>query len=844
MSGLIASITAIGGVAHAQVPLDAILRDHPLFAERLLSPRLNAGKAARFIVPQASARASGHALQVSRDFVVVTGSERMNYAGVVWTPPKRLLMDQVHNWVGLDEFRDQVQASLPEPSDAGNGLGVTIGVVDGGIDLRHPDLRNADGTTRAAWLLDFSSAPLGYHAELEEEYGCTNRDTPCAILSATEINQALSGETSAFSLQKDRLGHGTHVASIAAGGGISDPKYQGIAPQATLIVALLAVDSIEVQDADVVLASRFVYERADEAGQPAVVNLSLGGDFGPHDGTTVLERSLVSLVDRPGRAMVVAAGNSGGTFADGPDDVEGPFGIHTEVRVAGESVVDLVIPSEQTTFEGDVLVWIDTKPGQALSVGVEAEGQAIVSPASQGHSADGTIDRWDGLVSNEVPLDDEDLVDLQNGTLVLLSGTFKHDEVIRLRLSGQAHASLWVQGSGELGAAGLTRGPLFGLARHGGTITVPATAPELIAVGATLNRSSWPSRAGGTSTLSLFSEELDDTLGSVGFFSSLGPNQAGNAKPDVLAPGAVVVAAMAPSADPAPPGGPNNPSSLFLGSVLCDSDPQCAVVDGSHGVAVGTSMAAPVVSGAVALLFEQNPKLTQAEVLHLLQAGVSRQAASKTTPSWEKVLPPAPGALDLPRTRAVFELVQSAEATDAPSKEQSWIAFADSYASPGETLEALLWTRTDTNTPADVETADLEVKVTNGKLSHDVVRLAPGLFRLLLNVDADAALNGGETLKLRVRHEGATLSEVSLPIAGDLRDVRGVERLTPQLSREESCAIVAPRDGGGAWLALGLLGLCLVGRRAATPRPTRDDSRLMPRDPFKPKSLHGVSPTR
>lgn len=817
MSGLIAGVTALVSEVQAQVPLDAILRNHPRFAERLLSPRLNAGRAARFIVPRANARASGHELRVSRDFVVVTAQERMNYTGVVWTPPKRLLMDQVHNWVGLDDFREQVQAALPEPSEVGNGHGVTIGVVDGGIDLRHPDLRNADGTTRAAWLLDFSSAPLGYHADLEEEYGCTSRETPCAILSATEINQALTGETTT-SLQKDRLGHGTHVASIAAGGGISDPNYQGIAPQATLIVALLAVDSIEVQDADVVLASRFVYERADEAGQPAVVNLSLGGDFGPHDGTTILERSLVSLVDRPGRAMVVAAGNSGGTFADGPDGVEGPFGIHTDVRVAGESIVDLVIPNEQTTFDGDVLVWIDTKPGQALSVGVESDGQVIVSPSSQGHSADGTQGRWEGLVSNEVPLDDEDLVDLQNGALVLLSGKFKHDEVIRLRLSGQAHASLWVQGSGELGAVGLTRGPLFGLARHGGTITVPATAPELIAVGATLNRSSWPSRAGATSELSLFSEELDDTLGSVGFFSSLGPNQAGNAKPDVLAPGAAVVGAMAPSADPAPLGGPNNPSSLFLGSVLCDSDPQCAVVDANHGVAIGTSMAAPVVSGAVALLFEQDPNLTQAEVLHLLQAGVSRQAASKTTPSWEKVLPPAPGALDLPRTRTAFALLPSGD-TDSPVKDYSWIAFADSYASPGETMEARLWTRTNADTPADVETADLEVKVTNGKLSRDVVRLAPGLFRLQLSIEANAALTGGETLKLRVRHDGATLSEASLPIAGDIRDIRGVERLTPQLRREESCAIVAPRDRGGGWLALGLLGLGLVRRRATAGRP-------------------------
>ena len=66
-------------------------------------------------------------------------------------------------------------------------------------------------------------------------------------------------------------------------------------------------------------------------GLPAVVNLSLGGDFGPHDGTSVLERGLSAFVgdDKPGRVIVVASGNSGGepaifSSADRPvgDDIQ------------------------------------------------------------------------------------------------------------------------------------------------------------------------------------------------------------------------------------------------------------------------------------------------------------------------------------------------------------------------------------------------------------------------------------------------------------------------------------------------------------------------------------------
>ena len=60
------------------------------------------------------------------------------------------------------------------------------------------------------------------------------------------------------------------------------------------------------------LATRFIFDRADEAQQPAVVNLSLGSDFGGHDGRTALELGLASFVsaNQPGRAIVVAQGDA------------------------------------------------------------------------------------------------------------------------------------------------------------------------------------------------------------------------------------------------------------------------------------------------------------------------------------------------------------------------------------------------------------------------------------------------------------------------------------------------------------------------------------------------------
>jgi serine protease AprX len=91
---------------------------------------------------------------------------------------------------------------------------------------------------------------------------------------------------------------------------------------------------------------------------------------------------------------------------------------------------------------------------------------------------------------------------------------------------------------------------------------------------------------------------LDDTLAD---WSSRGTTQDGYAKPDVVAPGAHIVSDLAPS-------------SQFAS--LC---PSC-IVDGQYIRAGGTSMSAPVVSGAVADLLEQQPGYTPNQVKGALLA--------------------------------------------------------------------------------------------------------------------------------------------------------------------------------------------------------------------------------
>src|SRR6185436_5615165 len=132
-------------------------------------------------------------------------------------------------------------------------------------------------------------------------------------------------------------------------------------------------------------------------------------------------------------------------------------------------------------------------------------------------------------------------------------------------------------------------------------------------------------------------------------FSSAGPTPAGLLKPEISAPGGFVVGAMSAEADPRV-----SKSGLFDPSGCPDDNP-CYVVDEYHAVAAGTSMSAPHVTGAVALLFElelslaatyptcppvplpQPPgchaPLTQARVTEILQAGARKPSGKVPYPS-------------------------------------------------------------------------------------------------------------------------------------------------------------------------------------------------------------------
>ncbi|HEX3775031.1 MAG TPA: S8 family serine peptidase [Polyangiaceae bacterium] len=681
-----------------------------------------------------------------------------------WSPPRHPLLDRADGWVHASEVRAATNTS---------GQGVVVGIVDTGVDLAHADLQTADHKTRVAWLLDISRPAAGVHADLESAYGCDVASTPCAIYAGADLDALLANDISGDE-PTDDLGHGTHVASLAAGNGLASkvPTYIGMAPEATLVVARVADASGAISDPDVLRAVKFVFDRAADLGMPAVVNLSLGSDFGAHDGSSALESELSSMVDADsaGHAIVVAAGNSAGLYTNADLSYPGPFGIHTEVHVPRDSIslVPLITPpplTGGTSVNGIAYVWLGFRPGDDVSVGLDDKDGSFVPLVKPGQATTFSRPGYEATIYNgvESPSDStgQSLGIGRNSAVLVIGGTngsfgtWDANIDFKIHFEGEGTAELWVQGAGDLDPDA-NIGALFPRGLKEGTINVPASASALIGVGATLNRTTWVSAAGTMVDMPDLGALTNAPLDSIAYFSAAGPNALGALKPDLVAPGVSVAGAMAPSADPRRNGG----TGLFASFGRCPGTEECFVVDDTHAITSGTSMSAPIVAGSIALLFERDPTLTQDGVRALLQAGA--RPLQGLVPDERQI---GPGALDLEGALA------AATEGDSPAERvpgaQSWLALSESYAHPDPNWPFVGYAelRDDAGEIADgFDPSRLTLSVEQANVTENLTRVAPGFYRFTL---AAPSGSGGQTLRLKLAFDDQPLLQSDVPIAVD-----------------------------------------------------------------------------
>lgn len=447
------------------------------------------------------------------------------------------------------------------------GQGVLVGVVDTGIDPNHPAFQGR--------ILRIWDQVLPGPGVLEGDYGFELRGP-------------------FLSVSRDKDGHGTHVAGIAAG---TDDVFSGVAPGADLVVV-----KSTLQDAHIADAVRYIFRVARELGRPAVINLSLGGHGDAHDGSD----SLCQIIDAesgPGRIVCCAAGN------------EGNANIHAQVtaRRGRRRTVRFQVPApfgSRAVRTGSLNGWYSGNDSIRIAIqspgGHQTRYQGIISDGNPGR----TYQLPDGRVRIFTPGPDfangdhNFLVEIRHPTDSSLPVTPGY---WRLRLRGASitdgRVDVWTMDtSPQLDV-------LFTGTRVEDALKIgsPGAAASAITVASYTTRVRWRDLDGNMQKVRMKLDDISD-------FSSEGPLRNGAQKPDVAAPGAMIAAPF--SAD--------------------SSAPRSTVFAPGYRLEAGTSMATPFITGVVALLLERDPTLDPAQVKALLRAHsqIPGKPAGSFDPKW------------------------------------------------------------------------------------------------------------------------------------------------------------------------------------------------------------------
>ncbi|MFN8485557.1 MAG: S8 family serine peptidase [Anaerolineae bacterium] len=502
----------------------------------------------------------------------------------------------------------------------------------------------------------------------------------------------------------DQRGHGSHVAGIAASNGRATTSgqpgvYLGVAPEAEIIAVRGPRNFLDgFLASDEVNALAWIDQKAQELGRPYVVNMSFGGHGGPHDGTRPDERAIDNLVGpgKPGKAVVVSAGN------------EGDLGIHASGRVGqgGAATLSVNMPAGGL-FIADL--WY--KGSDTFGLGFRSTTGATADPISLPPGNNGcwqsTLNYWitciDHVANNPYNGDKEVYV------IVLAYRTGRWDIYLHGNDVSNGRYDAWLVGSS-------TGNYHWDMPDNQMRVSMPGTARNAITVGSYTTRTYWRDAQGNLRTTT-------GTAGGLTSFSSDGPTRDGRQKPDLVAPGHIICSTLSGQA-----------GLGAFGSVYQATSELCA--DGRHIALSGTSMAAPHVTGSVALLLSLNPHLDAAQIKDALTRTTRREPAMGTLPNnrWGY------GKLDI--AAAADSIPIPAQATDTPTTTATSTATSTSTATATSTptssptaTSTLTATPTSsaTNTPTPTATSMPGVTVTPTATASATATATPTLTATLPN---------------------------------------------------------------------------------------------------------------
>jgi subtilisin family serine protease len=646
------------------------------------------------------------------------------------------------------------------------GEGVIACVIDSGVDWKHLDFRSTTDTTasriRALWDQTLTAegdeaTPGGRRSFASGAYDYGVEYTRAAI--EDEIDGSPAGEVRS----RDTDGHGTHVAAtLAATGGAHEAgAHRGMAPGADLIVVKAGDESFPFTN--VIDGMNYCGEVAADAGRPLVVNMSLGADFGPHDGTLFQDRAIETFArDRAGRVVVTSAGNSGNS------------GIHVRRTLAANGASESVtvnVPEAVSGGEFRMDFWVDD--ASDVSVEVTSPNGETARQAPGGTSTTDTPDGQIGLenvTSSSVGGGDRQIhVDVDDD-----GGDAPAQGDWTITLANASSAPVGVHG--WLYDAEVTddvRASLSG-GDNAYTVGTPGSSSGSVTVAASVHRQYWVAENGSGYSSGSVSRSDD-----IAAFSSRGPlreSPTGAQKPTLTAPGQLTGSALSADA-------PATDALVLPG--------------GEHVLKRGTSMAAPVVSGAAALLLQEQGDLDAARLKALLAGSARRGSFSGAVPNadWGHGRLDAVGAMtrlldaggSASREVLAYDQWSGGGARTVQGAERLAVRFTPSFDGvvSGGLLHAWLPTRLSAGATIEVWTDDgagAPGQRRGAAQALDGARLQDGSWTYLDLVDAGVSVEAGTDYHL----------VVSLPAAGDELAFR-VDTGSPDGRTS--------LQGGGAWTA-------------------------------------------
>ena len=465
------------------------------------------------------------------------------------------------------------------------GEGVLLGVIDDGFEWEHPDFFYPDSSTRILYLWDQNSNNTTYH-EAYYGYGATWAKADIDNQQCTHV----PGQ------------HGSHVMGTAGGNALASGKYLGIAPKANL--ACVSVTRDHTFLSSFVDGLHYLFSKADSLGQACSINSSVGSYSSGHDGKDLYSQLIDNMLsEKGGRALIQAGGNARA------------FPIHLGVEQNNNT--------SKTQFAyhaSDQKVHFNLYADTVNFSNIDFSFQ-LVNPQNQQVIAQTSIyNVWSdftfsGSIAN---LSQFLFTDLNNNPVTLEINIDQYEDAYQVAInihsaSNLGHWQLTTTGTGAYDV--WSDETLLGSSNMVGNISTPNyTAPDniqtivgywtcsdkVITVGSYQNR---------TKAISWFGDTL--SVGTAGYpqfgisaFSSLGPSRTGLQKPNITAPGGQVMSA----------------STLGALNYYKTISNNRLDQDGWHLFNRGTSMAAPMVAGAVALYFQCKPYANYADVLQALQS--------------------------------------------------------------------------------------------------------------------------------------------------------------------------------------------------------------------------------